>query len=65
MPYQLISLLVGAEEPEEKRRPANAEEGNRREICEFLRSRGVKRALVDNEQYYFCENIDGDETRRD
>jgi len=58
MTSRLISLLVGFEEPEPKNEPANTEQGRRREICEFLRSRGVKRALIDNDQYYFCENID-------
>ena len=58
MKTQLISLLVGFEEPEPPKEPVNTEEGLRIEICEFLRSRGVKRALIDDEQFYFCENID-------
>lgn len=58
MTGQLISIFVDLEEPEPVREPANTEAGNRREICEFLRERGVKRALIDGEQFYFCENID-------
>lgn len=55
---QLISILMDFQEPEPPREPANTEEARRREICEFLQNRGVKRALIDNEQFYFCENID-------
>jgi len=58
MTSQLISILVGLDEPEPPKEPANTKEGRRIEIVEFLRERGVKRALIDNEQYYFCENID-------
>ena len=52
------------EELEPRRKPANTEAGDRREMCEFLRERGVKRALIDGEQFYFCENIDGKEEEK-
>ena len=57
---QLITLLVSLEMPEEPKAPANTKAGNRREMCEFLNNRGVKRALIDGEQYYFEENIKED-----
>lgn len=49
---------IDVPDPAPKRKPANTETGRRLEVVEFLRERGVKRALVDGEQYYFCENID-------
>lgn len=55
---QLIMTWVDVPEPEPKKKPANTEAGRQREMVTFLRERGVKRALIDGEQYYFCENID-------
>ena len=61
MAKQLIMTWIDIPEPEPKPKPANTESGRQLEIVEFLRERGVKRALIDNNQYYFCENIDGEE----
>lgn len=55
---QLVMGYIDVPDPELRRKPANTEAGRRLEVVEFLRERGVKRALIDGEQYYFCENID-------
>ncbi len=54
----LIMALLSGEVAEIRRAPANTESARRIELVEFLRSRGVKRALLDGEQFYMCENID-------
>jgi len=61
MAKQLALTWIDVPEPEVRRKPANMESGRQLEIVKFLRERGVKRALIDNNQYYFCENIDGEE----